>query len=134
MQSFREGPASRLFFATDMRHAVAGRKLGRATSHRLSMYRNLATDVLRYEKVKTTESKAKEIQALVDKMITLGKNGSLHARRQALAFLFDPKVVEKLFDVLAKRYADRKGGYTRVVRLGMRLGDAAPMALIELVE
>ncbi|MBI2863444.1 MAG: 50S ribosomal protein L17 [Chloroflexi bacterium] len=117
-----------------MRHAVAGRKLGRPTSHRLSMYRNLVTDVLRHEKVKTTEAKAKEVQALVEKMITLGKNGSLHARRQALSYMFDPQVVEKLFDVLAKRYADRKGGYTRVVSIGTRLGDAAPVAVIELVD
>ena len=117
-----------------MRHAVAGRKLGRPTSHRLAMYRNLVTDVLRYEKVKTTEAKAKEVQALVEKMITWGKDGSLHARREALSFVYDPKVVEKLFDVLAKRYADRKGGYTRVVRLGVRLGDAAPTAVIELVD
>lgn len=118
----------------DMRHAVAGRKLSRPTSHRLSMYRNLVTDVLRYEKIKTTEAKAKEIQALVEKMITLGKAGTLHARRLALSYIYDPKVVDKLFDSLSKRYAERKGGYTRVYKLGARLGDAAPTAVLELVE
>ncbi len=117
-----------------MRHGVAGRKLGKTTSHRLAMYKNLVTDLLRYEKIRTTEAKAKETQAMAEKMITFGKDGTLHARRQALAFIRDPKVVAKLFDVLAKRYADRQGGYTRVVKLGIRLGDAAPIALIELVD
>lgn len=117
-----------------MRHRVAGRKLGRPTDHRLAMYRNLVTDLFRYEKIKTTEAKAKEIQAMAEKMITLGKGGTLHGRRQALSFVTDPKVVEKLFDVLAKRYSNRPGGFTRVVKIGARLGDAAPVALIELVD
>ena len=88
---------------------------------------------MRYERIRTTEPKAKEIQAQVDKIITLGKRGDLHARRQAAALLYDPKIVQKLFDVLAPRLADRPGGYTRIVKLGPRLGDAAPMAIIELV-
>ena len=117
-----------------MRHRVAGRKLGRPTGHRVSMYRNLVTDLLRYEKLVTTEAKAKEVRGMADKIITLGKDGDLHARRQALAFVTDKKVVKKLFDELAPRYADRPGGYTRVVKLGPRLGDGAAMARLELVE
>ena len=117
-----------------MRHAVAGRKLGRPTEHRLMMYRNLVTDLLRYEGIVTTEAKAKAIRPLAEKMITLAKDGSLHARRQALAFVTDPKIVQKLFDILARRYAERPGGYTRIIKLGRRLGDAARMARIELVE
>ena len=98
------------------------------------MYRNLVTDVLRYEKITTTEPKAKEIRGLVEKMITLGKKGSLANRRQALAFIIDGKVVSKVFDELATRYQERGGGYTRVTKLGPRLGDGAAMARIELVE
>jgi len=98
------------------------------------MYRNLVTDLLRYEKIVTTEAKAKEVRGMAEKTITLGKNGTLHARRQALAFVTDKKVVPKLFDELASRYADRPGGYTRLVKLGPRLGDGAPMARLELVE
>jgi len=98
------------------------------------MYRNLITDLLRYEKIVTTEAKAKEVRGMAEKTITLGKNGSLHARRQALAVVTDKKVVPKLFDELASRYADRPGGYTRLVKLGPRLGDGAPMARLELVE
>lgn len=116
-----------------MRHGIAGRKLGRETSHRQALFRNLITDLLRYEKIRTTEPKAKEIQAQVEKLITLGKRGDLHARRQALALVYDARVVHKLFDELAPRFAERPGGYTRVVKLGPRLGDAAPMAVIELV-
>ena len=116
-----------------MRHAVAGRKLSRPTAHRMAMYRNLVTDLLRYEKITTTEAKAKETRSMAEKMITLGKNGSLHSRRQALAFITDKNVVEKLFSELAKRYATRPGGYTRILKLGPRLGDAAPMVRLELV-
>ena len=116
-----------------MRHGVAGRKLSRPTGSRRALFRNLITDLLRYERIRTTEPKAKEIQAQAEKMITLGKRGGLHARRQALAELYDQRVVQKLFDVLGPRFAERPGGYTRIVKLGPRLGDAAPMAIIELV-
>jgi large subunit ribosomal protein L17 len=116
-----------------MRHGVGGRKLSRPTGHRLALYRNLITDLLRYEKIRTTEAKAKEIQAQAEHIITLGKRGDLHARRQALATLYDRRIVDKTFDALAERYADRNGGYTRVVKLGPRLGDGAEMAIIELV-
>ena len=116
-----------------MRHRVAGRQLSRPTGHRMALYRNLVTDLLRYEKIITTEAKAKETRAMAEKIITLGKDGTLHARRQALAFVMDKKVVEKVFDELAKRYAERPGGYTRILKLGPRLGDAAPQARLELV-
>ena len=116
-----------------MRHMVAGRKLSRPTGHRMALYRNLVTDLLRYEKITTTEAKAREARAMAEKMITLGKEGTLHARRQALAFVLDKKVVDKLFDELARRYAERPGGYTRILKLGTRLGDAAPLARLELV-
>jgi len=98
------------------------------------MYRNLVTDLLRYEKLVTTEAKAKEVRGMAEKVITLGKDGDLHARRQASAFVTDKKVVKKLFGELAPRYADRPGGYTRVVKLEPRLGDGAAMARLELVE
>lgn len=97
------------------------------------MFRNLVTELLRHEQITTTEAKAKEIRPLAERMITLGKQGTLHARRQALAFITDPIVVQKLFDVLGKRYAERPGGYTRIVKIGTRHGDAAPMAVIQLV-
>lgn len=116
-----------------MRHRVAGRKLSRDTGHRLAMYRNLVTDLLRYEKIVTTEAKAKETRSMAESIITLGKEGNLHARRQALSFITDKEVVGKVFDVLAKRYQDRKGGYTRLVRLGQRPGDGAPVIQLELV-
>ncbi len=117
-----------------MRHRVAGRKLSRPTGHRLALYRNLITDLVRYERIRTTEAKAKEIQAQVEKVITLGKRGDLHARRLAAEQLYDGRLVEKLFGDLAERYQDRPGGYTRVIKLGPRLGDAAPRAVIELVQ
>lgn len=117
-----------------MRHAKAGRKFDRPTAHRLAMYRNLVTDVLRHEKIVTTEAKAKELRAMVEKMITLGKKGNLNARRLALSFIYDEEVVDKVFAVLSKRYTDRPGGYTRIIKLGPRDGDAAPMAVLELVE
>ena len=117
-----------------MRHKVAGRKLGRPTGHRRAMYRNLVTDLLKHEKIITTEAKAKEVRGLAEKMITLGKGGGLHSYRQALSFIIDKKVAEKVFSDLAPRYAERPGGYTRIIKLGPRLGDGAPMVQLELVE
>lgn len=117
-----------------MRHKVAGRKLGRSTSHREAMYRNLVTDLLSYEKIVTTEAKAKEVRGLAEKMITLGKEGGLHSRRRALSFITDKKVTDKLFAELASKYAERPGGYTRITKLGPRLGDGADMVQLELVE
>lgn len=117
-----------------MRHSIAGRRLGRSSSHRKALFRSLVTDLLGYEKITTTEAKAKEARGIAEKMITLGKKGDLHARRQALAFVLDDKTVEKLFSDLASRYAERNGGYTRIVKLGARLGDGAPMVRLELVE
>ncbi len=116
-----------------MRHKIAGRKLSRATDHRMALYRNLVTDLLRYEKIVTTEAKAKEARSLAERMITLGKKGGLPARRQALVVVYDKDVVNKLFAELGPRYAQRAGGYTRVVKLGPRVGDGAPMAQLELV-
>ncbi len=117
-----------------MRHRITGRRLGRPSGHRRALYRNLVTDLLGYEKITTTEAKAKEVRSLADKMITLGKKGGLHARRQVLAFVLDEKTVEKVFSDLAPRYADRGGGYTRIIKLGPRLGDGAPMVQLELVK
>ena len=117
-----------------MRHHVKGRKLSRPTDHRLAMYRNLVTDVFEYGKIVTTEAKAKEVRGMAEKMITLSKKGSLSNRRQALAFANDKKVVAKLFDELGQRYAERPGGYTRITKIRRRLGDAAPMVQLELVE
>ena len=116
-----------------MRHRVAGRKLSRSSSHRKALYKNLVTDLLRHEKIVTTEAKAKEARPLAEKVITLGKDGSLHARRLALSSVGDKQVVEKVFTELAPRYADRPGGYTRLLKLGSRAGDGAPMAQLELV-
>ena len=116
-----------------MRHRVAGRRLSRSSGHRKALYRNLVTDLLRHEKIVTTEAKAREAGPLAEKMITLGKQGTLHARRQALAFVTDKKVVDKVFGEFGPRYADRPGGYTRLTKLGPRLGDGAPMAQLELV-
>ena len=117
-----------------MRHRVAGRKLGRATSQRWALYRNQVTALLTYEKIITTEAKAKEIRRLAEKMITLGKDGGLASRRRALAFISDKKVVEKLFNEVAPDYADQAGGYTRLLKLGPRPGDNAPMVQVELVK
>jgi len=116
-----------------MRHKVSGTKLSRPTDHRVALYRNLVTDLLAHEKVTTTEAKAKEIRTMAEHMITLGKQGTLHSRRQTLAFVTDEKVGEKVFAELAPRYAERHGGYTRIVKLGPRLGDGAPMVQIELI-
>jgi len=117
-----------------MRHKVAGRKLGRSSSHRRAMYRNLVTDLLGYEKITTTEAKAKEVRSLAEKMITLGKKSGLHPRRQALSFILDEKVTSKVFTELAPRYAERPSGYTRITKLGPRLGDGAAMVQLELVK
>lgn len=116
-----------------MRHRNAGRKLGRKTPHRIMMFRNLVTSLLDKERVRTTLPRAKEARPIAERMITLGKRESLHARRQALAFVKDPEVVSKLFKTLAPRFAERPGGYTRIVRLGFRQGDGAQMAILELI-
>ena len=117
-----------------MRHGVAGRKLGVTSSHRQAMFRNMAVALLKHEQITTTLPKAKELRPVAERLITLGKRGGLHARRQALSQLQDDKIVAKLFGTLADRYRARPGGYCRVLRAGMRYGDAADMALIELVE
>lgn len=117
-----------------MRHRVAGRHLGRDTAHRLSLYRNLVTDLLRYERITTTEAKAKEIRPMAERIITLGRRGDLHARRQAMRFVFDPSVVKKVFDEIGPRMATRPGGYLRITGMEPRKGDGAKMAVIELVD
>jgi large subunit ribosomal protein L17 len=116
-----------------MRHQKSGRKLNRTASHRWALMRNLITSLLREEKIKTTDPKAKELRRWADRVITLGKRGSLHARRQVLAIVQDKAVVRKLFDAIAPRFKDRPGGYTRIVKTGVRRGDAAPVSVIELV-
>ena len=117
-----------------MRHQLAGRKLGRPTGHRLLMLRNMVTDLLRNESMKTTDSKAKEVRKMAEKVITMGKKGTLHHRRQASALLTDEAVVRKVFDELGQRYQDRNGGYTRITKIGPRKGDASEMAVLELIE
>jgi large subunit ribosomal protein L17 len=116
-----------------MRHRVAGKKLNRSTAHRRALLRNLVTELLQYEAVRTTTAKAKELRRWGDRMITLGKRGTLHARRQAAAVVRRGPVVRKLFEELGPRYASRPGGYTRMVKLGTRAGDAAEIAIVELV-
>jgi large subunit ribosomal protein L17 len=116
-----------------MRHQITGRKFGRPVGHRLLLYRNLVTDLLKYEKIVTTDAKAREIRKLAEKVITMGKEGSLASRRRALAFMTDEKIVDKLFAELAPRYKERNGGYTRLYKLGPRPGDGAPTIKIELV-
>lgn len=116
-----------------MRHRNAGFKLGRNTSHRRAMLRNLVTSVILMDRVETTITKCKASRPIVEKMITLGKNGSVHARRQALAYLMTPESVDRLFNVVAPRYASRNGGYLRITRTGPRKGDAAELAYIELL-
>lgn len=116
-----------------MRHKKAGRRLGRTASHRLAMIRNMVTSLLEHERIVTTTPKAKEVRRVADRMITLAKRGDLHARRQALAFIRDKEVVSKLFGELKNEYMDRNGGYTRIVQTGQRQGDAASMAILELV-
>ena len=116
-----------------MRHRMSGKKLGRPTQHRLLMLRGMVTSLVLNETIKTTEAKAFEARRMTEKVITLGKKGSLHHRRQAAALLTDKEAVRKVFDELAERYQDRDGGYTRRYKLGKRKGDAADMALVELV-
>ena len=116
-----------------MRHRVAGRKLSRHTQHRELMFRNMLVSLLQYERIKTTLAKGKELRSWADKIISLGKQGTLHARRRAFALLRDKGIVKKLFDEIAPRFKDREGGYTRVYKLGWRQGDGAPLSLVELV-
>ena len=117
-----------------MRHGMAGRKLGVTGSHREAMFRNMAHALLKHEQITTTLPKAKELRPVAEKLITLGKRGGLHAHRQAMSKLQDPKLVAKLFGPIAERYRGRAGGYCRVLKAGMRYGDAADMAVIELVD
>ncbi|WP_082049661.1 50S ribosomal protein L17 [Thalassospira sp. HJ] len=117
-----------------MRHGMQGRKLNRTSSHRKAMFANMAVSLLTHEQIKTTLPKAKDLRPYVEKLITLGKRGDLHARRQAISILRDDKVVAKLFGEIADRYKERAGGYTRVLKAGFRYGDAAPVAVIELVD
>ena len=116
-----------------MRHLVKGRKLGRTTSHRKALLRNLVTSILEKERVRTTLAKAKEARPLAEKMITLARTNTLHTKRQALRFLTKEKTVRKLFEELGPRFSERPGGYTRIVKLGPRIGDGAPMAMFELI-
>jgi len=117
-----------------MRHRVAGRKLNRTPSHRRALLRNLVTALLQHEAIRTTDAKAKELKRWGDRMITLGKQGTLHARRRAAALVQSRVIVKKLFDELAPRYQARQGGYTRIVKLGVRAGDAASISMVELVD
>jgi large subunit ribosomal protein L17 len=117
-----------------MRHGVGGRKLGVTSTHRAAMFRNMAVALIKHEQITTTLPKAKELRPVAEKLITLGKRGGLHARRQAYAQLRDDIIVTKLFDVLAERYKTRAGGYCRVLKAGVRYGDAADMAVIELMD
>ena len=117
-----------------MRHRQSGRKLNRTSSHRKSLFKNLSQALLKHEQIVTTLPKAKELKRVAEKLITLAKKGNLHARRLAFNQIRDKDMVSKLFDSLAKRYSDRKGGYTRVLKAGFRYGDSAPMAVIELVD
>ena len=117
-----------------MRHRISGRKLNRTSAHRKALLKNMAAALIKHEQIKTTLPKAKELAPHVEKLITLGKRGDLHARRQAFAELRDNVMVEKLFSTIAERYSSRQGGYTRIMKAGFRYGDAAPMAVIELVD
>jgi large subunit ribosomal protein L17 len=117
-----------------MRHGLSGRKLGRTTAHRKAMFANMAAALIKHEQITTTLPKAKDLRRVVDRLITLGKRGNLHARRQAISVLQDAGLAQKLFGPLAERYATRNGGYTRVLKAGFRYGDAAAMAVIELVD
>jgi large subunit ribosomal protein L17 len=117
-----------------MRHRKTGRKLNRTSSHRKAMFANMAASLIKHEQIQTTLPKAKDLRPIVEKLITLGKRGDLHARRQALAELHEKSAVDKLFSTLSERYAERSGGYTRVLKAGFRTGDAASMGVIELVD
>jgi large subunit ribosomal protein L17 len=116
-----------------MRHLKAGRKLGRTSSHLRATLRNLVTSFIEHEKIETTDAKAKELRRLAEKMITLGKKGDLHARRQALSVISNRKVVKKLFEIISPRFQNRNGGYTRIMKVGRRLGDNALLSIIELI-
>jgi len=116
-----------------MRHGKFGKKLGRSSSHRQAMLRNMVTSLIRAEKITTTDAKAKVLKSLADRMVTLGKRGDLHARRQALSFIRDRAMVIKLFDELSPRFRERPGGYTRIVKMGYRHGDNAPVSVIEFI-
>lgn len=116
-----------------MRHRKSGRKLGRTSSHREAMFRNMVTSLFEHERIVTTTPKAKEARSIADKMITLAKKGDLHAKRQALSYIRSKDIVAKLFDVIQLKFTDRNGGYTRIIQTGVRQGDAAPMAILELV-
>ena len=117
-----------------MRHGNSGRKLNRTSSHRKAMFANMATSLIEHEQIMTTLPKAKEIRPIVEKLVTLGKRGDLHARRQALSQIRDNDAVRKLFDAIATRYATRNGGYIRIMKAGFRTGDNAPMAVVEFVD
>ena len=117
-----------------MRHRIRGRKLHRTSSHRKAMFSNMAAALIKHEQITTTLPKAKDLRPIVEKMVTLGKRGDLHARRQLIAALKDPKMAEKVIGVLAKRYETRKGGYIRILKAGFRFGDDAPRAVIEFVD
>lgn len=116
-----------------MRHSISARKLGKTSSHRMAMFRNMATSLFEHERIVTTTEKAKELRPIAEKMITLAKRGDLHARRQALSFIRSKAVVDKLFTDIRDQFEDRKGGYTRIIKTGNRKGDNASMAIIELV-
>lgn len=116
-----------------MRHQKAGRKLGRNSSHRKALFKNMVTSLFIHQQIETTDAKAKEIRSIAEKMITLAKRGDLHARRQALAYMLDKKVTHKLFDEMQGKYHDRQGGYTRIIKKGIRKGDGAPTSIIQLV-
>ncbi len=117
-----------------MRHRNSGRKLNRTASHRKALFANMAAALIKHEQIVTTLPKAKELRSVVDRLITLGKRGDLHARRQAISRVRDKAMVSKLFETLGPRYQERNGGYTRVLKAGFRYGDSAPMAVIELVD
>lgn len=117
-----------------MNHRKTGRKLGRTSSHRKALFRNMVTSLFEHEQIRTTDAKAKELRGVAERMITLGKKGTLHARRQALETIRSKDVTSKVFDEQAERYRERPGGYTRVIKVGQRAGDAAPMSIIELVD
>jgi large subunit ribosomal protein L17 len=117
-----------------MRHGFKGRRLNRTVPHRLAMFANMSASLIKHEQIVTTLPKAKDLRPIIEKMITLAKNGSLHARRQAMSHIRDETQVKKLFDVLAARFKDRQGGYARIMKAGFRFGDNAPMAVIEFVD
>jgi len=116
-----------------MYHGKAGRKLGRTSSHREAMFRNMVTSIIKHESIRTTDTMAKEVRKLADRMITLGKRGDLHARRQALSVVRDRDMVAKLFGELTERFRNRAGGYTRIIKVGYRFGDNAPVSILEYI-